>query len=92
MTTKLTLSLDEKVIKHAKLIANRRGKSLSKMVEEYFNSIPEKKRQEDSIIEQIEKRLKPYINKIDLPEEADYRNLAREWKYQDYLKSKGRNK
>lgn len=92
MTTKLTLSMDEKVIDRAKRIARRRGKSLSKIVEEYFNSIPEKKYQEGSAVERIEKRIKPYLDKINLPEDKDYRELIREWKYQDYLKQKGRNK
>jgi hypothetical protein len=92
MTTKLTLSMDERVIGRAKRIAKGRGKSLSKMVEEYFNSIPEKKHQEDSVVERIEKRIKPYLNKINLPEDKDYRELIREWKYQDYLKQKGRSK
>lgn len=86
MTTKLTLSLDDKIIARAKKIARKRGKSLSKMVEEYFNSIPEKKEKVGFIVEQLENRTKPYLEKLKLPEGADYKEIAREWKYKDYLK------
>jgi len=36
MQSKLTLRLDEGLIRRAKVIAKRRGKSLSQMVAEYF--------------------------------------------------------
>ncbi len=36
MQTKLTLRLDDELIKKAKLIAKKRNKSLSKLVSEYF--------------------------------------------------------
>ena len=39
MTTKLTLRLDEAVIKKAKKTARRQGVSLSRMVEDYFKSV-----------------------------------------------------
>lgn len=91
MATKLTLSMDEKVINHAKRIARRRGKSLSKMVEEYFNSIPEKQSLKGSAVERIEKRIAPYLDKINLPANRDYKELIREWKYEDYMREKERN-
>jgi hypothetical protein len=37
MTTKLTLSIDVQTIKKAKLISAKKGKSISKLVEEYLN-------------------------------------------------------
>ena len=37
MQTKLTLRLDDELIKRAKQLAQKRGKSLSKMVSEYFD-------------------------------------------------------
>jgi hypothetical protein len=43
MTTKLTLSIDENTIKRAKRISSQQGKSISRMVEEYLNSLVEKK-------------------------------------------------
>ena len=39
MQTKLTLRLDDEVIKKAKAIAKKNGKSLSKIVEDYFANI-----------------------------------------------------
>lgn len=39
MQTKLTLRLDEQLIKKAKAIAEKNGKSLSKIVEDYFSSM-----------------------------------------------------
>jgi len=39
MTTKLTLRLDQTVIKKAKKTAKKRGVSLSRMVEDYFKSV-----------------------------------------------------
>jgi hypothetical protein len=43
MTTKLTLSINEETVKHAKLISRKRGKSISKMVEKYLDSLSEKR-------------------------------------------------
>jgi len=42
MTTKLTLSIEENTIKKAKILSLKRGKSISKIVEEYLNSITDK--------------------------------------------------
>jgi hypothetical protein len=39
MTTKLTLRLDDTVIRKAKKTARTRGVSLSRMVEDYFRSV-----------------------------------------------------
>jgi hypothetical protein len=86
MTTKLTLNLDEKIISHAKRIAREQGKSLSKMVEEYFRSIPVKEEKNDSIIDLLDKIIKPEVDKLDLPENMDYKEMVREWRYQDYMK------
>jgi hypothetical protein len=39
MKTKLTLRLDEELIKKAKIVASQKEKSLSKMVSDYFEFI-----------------------------------------------------
>ena len=39
MRTKLTLRLDDRLVKDAKLYARRTGKSLSRMVAEYFSGV-----------------------------------------------------
>ena len=41
MTTKLTLSINEETVQRAKRISRKRGKSISKMVEEFLDSINE---------------------------------------------------
>lgn len=40
MTTKLTLSLDDKVIAKAKKIAAKKNTSISKLVSNYFDKLP----------------------------------------------------
>ncbi|MCW7481094.1 DUF6364 family protein [Leptospira kanakyensis] len=39
MNTKLTLSIDDKIIKHAKEFAKQRNKSLSRLVEDYLDGL-----------------------------------------------------
>jgi hypothetical protein len=46
LTTKLTLRLDEKLIRQAKVAARSKGVSLSRVVEDYFRGLAAKKRQE----------------------------------------------
>ena len=46
MSTKLTLRLDENLIKDAKKIAKSKGVSLSKMISNYFKSISIYQKQE----------------------------------------------
>jgi hypothetical protein len=91
MTTKLTLSINQKTVQRAKLLSRKRGKSISKMVEEYLDSISEKEEQKESPMSHINKIMEPYLEKIKLPENADYREMIRQWRYEDYIKeSKGR--
>lgn len=87
MATKLTLSLDEKVIREAKQVAHKRGESLSKMVENYFISLTGK-RKNASIVERMERRLKPHLDETRISADADYKKMLRDWKYGDYLKQK----
>lgn len=69
MTTKLTLTLEEKVINSAKKYASSRGKSLSKIVEGYLKTI--------SLNDSSEKKLLPKVAKlkgiIQLPKDFDYK-------------------
>jgi len=46
MTTKLTLRLDDSVIKKAKKTASRKGVSLSRLVEDYFKAVADQGTQE----------------------------------------------
>jgi len=47
MTTKLTLSLDEKIIVKAKRIAARKKTSISKLVSNYFEKLPDDESKKD---------------------------------------------
>ncbi|MBY0478192.1 MAG: hypothetical protein K2Q24_11135 [Chitinophagaceae bacterium] len=69
MTTKLTLTLEEKVINSAKKYASRRGKSLSKIVEGYLKTISQNDVSEKKLLPKVA-RLKGVIQ---LPEEFDYK-------------------
>lgn len=64
MTTKLTLSINEETVKRAKLVSRKRGKSISKMVEEFLNSISEKEKQ--SAVDKISGILKGKISEPNL--------------------------
>jgi len=53
MNTKLTLSISKTDVDYAKLIAKKRGKSVSKMVEDYFaglKRIEEESKHEDDVL------------------------------------------
>lgn len=50
MTTKLTLSINKETVQRAKRISRKRGKSISKMVEEYLDAMNERDEQEESVI------------------------------------------
>lgn len=69
MTTKLTLTIEEQVIKSAKKYAQKRGRSLSKLVENYLKSISSK--------ETDKKELSPKVARlmgiINLPDDYDYK-------------------
>ena len=57
MTTKLTLSINEETVQRAKRISRKRGKSISKMVEEYLNAISDRDEQEKSVITKMDEIL-----------------------------------
>lgn len=62
MTRKLTLSINEKTVQKARLISRKRGKSISRMVEEYLNSIVEKGNQQPSRVKQSSGVLKGHTS------------------------------
>ena len=86
MTRKLTLSINEKTILKARRISRRRGKSISRMVEEYLNSIVEKENKPESAMDQINKIMERHRKKIKLPVNVDYKEMVRQWRYEDYMK------
>ena len=78
MTRKLTLSINEKTVLKARRISRRRGKSISRMVEEYLNSITEKDNQKESVVKKTSGVLKDRI-----PAGVDWKKTKTE-----YLKKK----
>lgn len=62
MTTKLTLSIDKEVIEKAKDISRRRGKSLSRMIEEHLKSLAEADLVKHSSVKAMSGALKGKIN------------------------------
>ena len=86
MTTKLTLSINEETVQRAKRISRKRGKSISKMVEEFLDSISEKEEQKESPIDHINKIMSKYEGKIQLPPNVNYKKRIMQWRYEDYMK------
>ena len=69
MQTKLTLTLEQSIIKQAKLYAKDKGRSLSELIENYLKVVLEDKHQEI--------KLSPSIRKLKgarkLPDNFDYK-------------------
>lgn len=77
MNTKLTLRLDKKLIDGAKAEAEKRGKSVSQMVADYFQSLSGNQQTENFIYPPITQSLHGIIKESDLSEE-DYKTHLRE--------------
>lgn len=70
MTTKLTLTIEEKVIEAAKRYAQKKGKSLSHLVENYLKSITSETRAKE---ENISPKVLKLMGVIKLPKDFDYK-------------------
>lgn len=69
MTTKLTLTIEEKVIHSAKKYALKKGKSLSHIVENYLKSIVTKESSEEALSPKVVK----LMGSVKLPSNFDYK-------------------
>lgn len=69
MTTKLTLTIEEKVITSAKKYAQKKGKSLSNLVENYLKSISDKETDLNAISPKVTK----LMGVIKLPADFEYK-------------------
>ncbi len=76
MTTKLTLSIEKVIIEKAKILSSKRGKSISKIVEEYLDSITAK--EDESVVEKYSGSLKKMV-----PADMDWKEVKA-----NYLKNK----
>ena len=69
MTTKLTLTIEEKVIVSAKKYAQKKGKSLSNLVENYLKSISSK----ETDLNTLSPKVTRLMGAIKLPPDFDYK-------------------
>lgn len=69
MTTKLTLTIEEKIISSAKKYAKKEGKSLSNLVENYLKSISSGETNLQSLSPTVTK----LMGVIKLPQDFDYK-------------------
>lgn len=67
MTTKLTLTVEETVIRKAKMYAKHTGRSLSEIIENYLESLTEERKDE----QQLSPRLKKIVGAVKLPDNFD---------------------
>ena len=67
MTTKLTLTVDDSVIKKAKSYAKNTGRSLSELIENYLETLTEESKDK----EQLSTRLKKIAGVVTLPPDFD---------------------
>jgi len=67
MATKLTLTVEEKIIAKAKSYAKQTGRSLSELVENYLHTLTA----EDKNTQQVSPKLKKIIGVVKLPDDFD---------------------
>lgn len=73
MTSKLTLTVEEEVIKKAKSYAKQTGRSLSELVENYLSTLTD----EDKNIQQISPKLEKIIGAVKLPSDFNEKTELR---------------
>lgn len=74
MTTKLTLTIEQDVIKIAKTYAHKNGRSLSELIENYLKTLVNKEK--DS--KEISPKVKRLIGSVKLPKNFDYKKTLEE--------------
>lgn len=83
MNTKLTLSIEKKVIEQAKVYAKNNGRSLSDLIEHFLMSLIRKTKKEDEI--EISPLVKSMQGIIKLPKDFDYKKDKEERLVKKYL-------
>ncbi|MBN9379893.1 MAG: hypothetical protein J0H74_03960 [Chitinophagaceae bacterium] len=81
MTTKLTLTLDDKVIREAKRYARAKGRSVSELVENYFRSVTELNNNQS---EELTSSVKSLMGSFKAPKNLDYKRILRDEKRRKY--------
>jgi len=75
MNTKLTLSIDDEVIKKAKKYAHDQGRSISGLIENYLRFLTQEKQSKRQSKASLIKGLKGSFN---LPEGSDYKSILQD--------------
>jgi len=81
MDTKLTLKLDQEVIEKAKHYASEKKLSLSRIIENYLNSLTSEKTNDDL---QISPFVKSLCSGIKIPADYDYKKDRADYLEQKY--------
>ena len=81
MDTKLTLKLDQEIIEKAKHYASEKKISLSRIVENYLNSLTSDKENNDI---QISPFVKSFSSGIEIPADYDYKKDRADYLEQKY--------
>jgi hypothetical protein len=74
MQTKLTISLDKNVIEQAKILAKKKGRSLSEMIENYLKVMVNK----DDSANEISADIKKLQGSVKLPAVLDYKQALQQ--------------
>jgi hypothetical protein len=78
MQTKLTLTINQDVIKSAKSYAQEKGRSLSEIIENYLRAIVSKTKSEKEIDEELSPFVKSLIGSAKGPIDLDYKKVLSE--------------
>ena len=82
MDKKLTLSLNQNIIKKAKAYAKLHNTSLSKMIEAYFDSLTKEDKGESEI--EISPLVESLCGVMELPEDFDYKKSKSKYLLEKY--------
>ena len=81
MTTKLTLTVEEEVIKKAKTYAKKTGRSLSELIENYLETLTK----EVDDIQDLSPKLKRLVGAVKLPADFDEKKVLSAYFEQKHL-------
>lgn len=89
MRVKLTLSLSKEAVKKAKRISAQTGKSVSRMVEEYFDSLNDEPAR--NAFTEIKRLMEPYRERIlnSLPKDKSFKEIINDWRDEDFQREMG---
>lgn len=77
MTTKLTLTIDDKIIQRAKRYARAKGRSVSELVESYFRSLTELGNEHS---EELTPSVRSLMGSFKAPKNLDYKKILKQEK------------